>query len=81
MIIFAVLTDKSGITLDHSQMVVVHRVEHQLPLCSVAFRVRQLGLPPAGYRGHVLLGSSSFKSTLPPVLARPQPPQHLGKGS
>jgi hypothetical protein len=38
MIVFAVLTDPSGITLENTQMVVVHKPEHQLPLASVSFR-------------------------------------------
>ena len=37
MIVFAVLTDPSGITLETEQMVVCHKPEHQLPLCTITF--------------------------------------------
>jgi hypothetical protein len=43
MLVFAVLTDPSGITLDNGSFVVVHKVEHQLPLFTVLFGGRAGG--------------------------------------
>jgi len=37
LIVFAVLTDPSGITVENANIVVVHKPEHQLPLASAAF--------------------------------------------
>jgi hypothetical protein len=74
MIVFAVLIDQSGITLDHSHMVVVHRVEHQLPLCSVAFRVKQTGPLQAKYLRYMPGPASSRALLFPSMPAYPQPP-------
>ena len=37
MLVFAVLTDKSGMTYDAGGIVVVHKPEHQLPLFKFRF--------------------------------------------
>jgi len=38
MILFAVLTDPSGVTVDNGGVIVIHKPEHQLPLGVVTFR-------------------------------------------
>ena len=43
MIVFAVLSDPSGITARKCGAVVVHKVEHQLPLCVLDFTSKRRG--------------------------------------
>ena len=47
MIVFAVLTDRSGVTVRGGGVTVIHRVEHQLPIFVITFKRarRKLGPP------------------------------------
>ena len=37
MLVFAVLLDRSGLTVDNEMMTVVHKKDHQLPLATITF--------------------------------------------
>ena len=50
MLVFAVLTDKSGVTSDTPGVVVVHKPEHQLPLFVLTFTANPAQLMAAAAR-------------------------------
>ena len=48
MLVFAVLTDPSGMTYDTGGIVVVHKPEHQLPLYKFRFEYNTAAAPAVG---------------------------------
>ena len=66
MLVFAVLTDPSGITHDSQGIVVVHRVEHQLPLFKLHF---EPNLQPYG----AMAGAVGGRAQLPAHITTANP--------
>ena len=73
MLIFAVLLDRSGLTKADTQMVVVNKAEHQLPLAVVTLRGAAYA-PPPGWLGSVSNPHETERAALAP--AAKQAAQH-----
>ena len=71
--IFAVLLDRSGLTKADTQMVVVNKAEHQLPLAVVTLRGAAYA-PPPGWLGSVSNPHETERAALAP--AAKQAAQH-----